>query len=381
MGAHREAPLAPADGGGDEVLEHFLHRKQQRPVDVRAGERGETPAEQEQPDPRHHGVVMAHRTVHAMPRPVVVRSRRRGHVREDDAQLVDPLPVRGMAHDSREPPQREVDQPVRGSVRGELVVAHVEAGAVHQVLADVRREEDPPAQTREIRLPRAVRPGEAAPGQQDDAGQEQMDEGFEHVEAADRADAGRVELRMPEPAPVPQHGQEDPAGLFVPACRGIGRAARPVAEACGGPSRLVPDVREVDLRQDLNRRSAARFDDSDVVLRVEDAFPEGQNPPPITVGVGRLRERESFQLPPLVLIESGQRVVLSNDQHAPRAAARAARRRIGAGGGPARGRGWPAGWMSAAWITESGRPVVLGLGRHDQSPGAASPSSASVFVS
>ena len=101
-------------------------------------------AEEEQPDPRHHGVVVPHRTVHAMSRPVVVEVCRRWHVGEDDAQLVNPLPVRGMTHDSREPTQREVDQPVRGPVRGELVVADVEPRAVDEILADVPREQDPP---------------------------------------------------------------------------------------------------------------------------------------------------------------------------------------------------------------------------------------------
>ena len=50
LGAHRETPLVAADGDSDDVLEHILHRKQQRTVDVRAGERAETLAEQEQPE-------------------------------------------------------------------------------------------------------------------------------------------------------------------------------------------------------------------------------------------------------------------------------------------------------------------------------------------
>ena len=61
--------------------------------------------------------------------------------------------------------QREVDQTVRGSVRGELVVTDVEPGAVDEILADVLREQDPPTQAGEIRLLRPVRPGEATPGQ------------------------------------------------------------------------------------------------------------------------------------------------------------------------------------------------------------------------
>ena len=88
---------------------------------------------------------------------------------------MDPLTVRGMANDTHEPPQREVDQTVRGPVRGELVVADVEPRAVDQILADVRREQDPAPQAGEIRLLRPVGPGEAAPGQHDNARQEQMD--------------------------------------------------------------------------------------------------------------------------------------------------------------------------------------------------------------
>ena len=67
LGAYHETPLVSADGRGNEVLEHVLHREQQRTVDVRAGEGAKTVAEQEQPDPRHHGVVVPHRTVDAMP--------------------------------------------------------------------------------------------------------------------------------------------------------------------------------------------------------------------------------------------------------------------------------------------------------------------------
>ena len=71
---------------------------------MRAGEGAEPVAEQEQPDPRHHGVVVSHRTVHAMPCPVIVQIRRWGYIGEDDAQLVDPLSIHGMTHDTHEPP-------------------------------------------------------------------------------------------------------------------------------------------------------------------------------------------------------------------------------------------------------------------------------------
>jgi len=109
-----------------------------------------------------------------------------------------------------------VYQAVCGSVRRELVVADVPPGAVDQILANVRREQDPAPQAGEIRLLGPVRPGEATTGQQDDAHQEQMDERFEHVEAPDRADAGTVKLCLPETAPVAKHREEDPPGVFVP---------------------------------------------------------------------------------------------------------------------------------------------------------------------
>ena len=232
---------------------------------------------------------------------------------ENDSQLLDPLTVRGMANDTHEPPQREVDQAVRGSVRGELVVADVEARAVDQVLAEVRREQDPAPQAGEIRLLRPVSPGEAAPSQQHDARQKQMDERLEHVETLDRADARTVKLGLPETAPVPQHRQEDPPGVFVPAGHEIRTAVRLLAEVS---DRTVPVVREIDLRKDLDHGSAARFDDANVVLCVEATVPECENGPPLNLFFGRLRERESLQITLFVLTQSGQRLVLANHQHA-----------------------------------------------------------------
>ena len=88
---------------------------------------------------------------------------------------MNPLPVRGMTHDSREPTQREVDQPVRGPVRGELVEADVEPGPVDEILADVPGEQDAPPKPGEVRLSRPVGAGEAAPRQQHDARQEVVD--------------------------------------------------------------------------------------------------------------------------------------------------------------------------------------------------------------
>ncbi|MDE2982922.1 MAG: hypothetical protein OXU74_17155 [Gemmatimonadota bacterium] len=82
---------------------------------------------------------------------------------------MNPLPIRRMTHDRRQPPQRKVNQPVRGPVRGELVITDIKPRAVDEILADVPREQDPPPEPRQVRLSRPIRPGEAAPGQQHDA--------------------------------------------------------------------------------------------------------------------------------------------------------------------------------------------------------------------
>ena len=124
----------------------------------------------------------------------------------------------------RQPLQREVDQSVCGPVRGELVVADVEPRAVDEILADMSWEQNPSPKLGEVSLSRPVRPGEAAPGQQDDTRQKQMDERLEHVESADCTDAGAVELGLPDTAPMPEHGQERRAAYPLPR-RGRGRSS------------------------------------------------------------------------------------------------------------------------------------------------------------
>ncbi len=132
-----------------------------------------------------------------------------------------------------------------------------------------------------------------------------MDERLEHVQAADRADAGTVKLRLPETAPIPQHGQEDPPGVFLPAGHGIRMAVRLLVGVAAGPLRALSVVREIDLRQDLDHRSPARFDDPDVVLCVEATIPEPEDGPALTRFAGRLRECEFLQITPFVLTQSG----------------------------------------------------------------------------
>ena len=75
-----------------------------------------------------------------------------------------------------------------------------------------------------------------------------MDERLEHVETADRADAGVVKLCLPETAPIPQHGQEDLPSVFDLAGHGIRMAVRLLAGVYAGPLRSVPLVREIDFR-------------------------------------------------------------------------------------------------------------------------------------
>ena len=228
---------------------------------------------------------------------------------------MNPLPIRRMTHDAHEASQREVDQSVCGPVRGEFIVADVEPGAVGQILSYMRREQDPPSQAREILLLRAIGSGEAALGQQDDARQEHVDERLEHVDAADRPDAGTIELRFTETAPIAQHGQEDPASVLFLTCHGAGRG--------------VPVVREVELRQDLDQGPAARFDDPDVVLCVEATVAEREDRAVLSPLVGRLSECESLQVTLFVLTQSVERLILSHDQA--RRGASSPRRRGGEG--------------------------------------------------
>ena len=165
LGAHREAPLVSANGSGDEVLEHLFHRKQQGAVDVRAGEGGKTTTEQEQPRSTasrcRSGASNGRRCAEPSRRP---RSSKGARPRTGCATGGPAVGSRDDARTPCEPQQREVDQTVRGSVRGELVVADVEPRAVDQILADMRREQNPPAQAGEIRLLRAVTPGRGLDG-------------------------------------------------------------------------------------------------------------------------------------------------------------------------------------------------------------------------
>ena len=107
-----------------------------------------------------------------------------------------------------------------------------------------------------------------------------------------------------------------PVGTTGRMSRGTRTAFRRLAGVAADRRRAVPGVREIDLREDLDHGSPAGLDDPDVVLRVEAAVPQRENgsvPPPF---VGRLRERESFQITLFILTQSGQRLVLSNHQHA-----------------------------------------------------------------
>ena len=166
---------------------------------------------------------------------------------------MEPLPVRGVPRNAHEPLQRRVDQAVCGPVRGEFVEADVEPGAVHEIFADMLRKQNPPAQAGEVGLLRPVGPGEAAPGQQDHIREEQVDEGFEHVEAAHVANAGVVPWRFSQAPPVPEHGHKDAPGVFM----------------------LAGFVlRQINLRQDFDHPSLKRFDNPDVVLRTELAMLE-----------------------------------------------------------------------------------------------------------
>ena len=130
-----------------------------------------------------------------------------------------------------------------------------------------------------------------------------MDECLEHVETADCADAGAIEPHLPETAPIPEHRHEDP------------------------PRVLVTVTREIDLRQDFDHGSPARFDDPDVVLRMEAAVSHHEDRWLLAPFAGRLRERESHQVTLVVLMQSRERLVLSNDQCAWRGVARMSRQR------------------------------------------------------
>ena len=69
-----------------------------------------------------------------------------------------------------------------------------------------------------------------------------MDERFEHVEAPDRADAGTVKLCLPETAPVSQHREEGPPGVFVPTRYGTRTAFRGLASAAAVANALYVEL-------------------------------------------------------------------------------------------------------------------------------------------
>ena len=149
--------------------------------------------------------------------------------------------------------------------------------------------------------------------------------------------------------------------LRVRSCRpprGIRGAVRLVAAVPVGPSRLVPDVREVDLRQDFDRRALARLDDADVVLCVEAAVPEREDGPVPALRIGRLGVRESLQIAQLVLTQSRQRLVLLKNQYARRRAARTRRRQARDGGACACPRRLASRWVIAR-SGHGGQPALV----------------------
>ena len=250
---------------------------------------------------------------------------------------MEPLPVRGVPRDAHEPPQRTVDQAVRRPVRGEFVEADVEPGAVYQILADMLRKQNPPAQAGKVGLLRPVGPGKAAPGQQDHIRQEQVDEGFEHVEAADVANAGVVPWRFPQAPPIPEHVHKDAPGVFDVACFAL---------------------RKIDLRQDFDHPSLASFNNPDVILRTEFAMLEREHGGlPLAFFFVCSFERESLQIAFFVLLQPGQVFVFPNGYRG--------RRRSGSGAG----------------ASTTCPPVVGSGGRHGYSSPAVLSSSASAALS
>ena len=119
-----------------------------------------------------------------------------------------------------------------------------------------------------------------------------MDECFEHVETPDCADARAIKLGLPEATPIPEHGQKD------------------------APRVLFPARREIDLRQDFDHGPPSRFDDPDVVLRMETAVPDHEDRWPSALLAGRLPDGESLQVTLVVLVQPGERLVLANDKRA-----------------------------------------------------------------
>lgn len=117
--------------------------------------------------------------------------------------------------------------------------------------------------------------------------QEQEDEGFQHRESLQTADAARRQFGVPEAAPSAQHLQEDPARLLV----GMGVAG------AGG---------EVDLGQDLDRPAAPCREDPDVVRCAE--FPTGsveaEHRAVVAVSVLLVGPREGDQAVPFSVVES-----------------------------------------------------------------------------
>ncbi|MDE2982921.1 MAG: hypothetical protein OXU74_17150 [Gemmatimonadota bacterium] len=116
-----------------------------------------------------------------------------------------------------------------------------------------------------------------------------MDECLQHVEPANCTDAGAIEPRLPEAAPIPEHRQEDTSRILFRA------------------------ERQIDLRQDFDYGSPARFDDPNVVLRMKAAVSHHEDRWPLALFVGGLRQGESHQIMLVVLMQPGERLVLADD--------------------------------------------------------------------
>ena len=174
-----------------------------------------------------------------------------------------------------------MDQSIRGAVGRELVEPDIKSRLVGRVVANVLREQDAAPQARQIVLNAFVVAGESPLRKQHQVVQKQAHEGFEHVEAAQRGDAGLVELGGAQAAVGAQHAEKDLAGLV-----------------------LVVLAAKADLGQDFKHRAAFRLDDADIVLRVELAIPRDKNRAVVAFLVRLIFQGEVLETGTLLLAEA-----------------------------------------------------------------------------
>ena len=167
---------------------------------------------------------------------------------------------------------RAMNQSIGGSIGAELVIAHVKTRAIGCIFPDVLRKQNAPAEAGQVILHRLIVAGKTALCEHDEVVQKEMDEHLQHIETPHGVDLALVEYGQRfETAPGAQHVEENPFGVFIA-------------------------VRKIDLRQDFQHGSLARFDNSDVVSGKQFAVPDCQYRPVVAQIISLVFEGKLLQV-------------------------------------------------------------------------------------